>query len=755
MNLSDMKSGGKKLNVIVKRGKSMIPPKVEKPYEDEEKSIEEKIGRKSESKFVTSFLSRAGDSTLNSDYFAYIELENYGCWVMADGYDEDKGSEEASRIVVEEVIENFLKNPKYTKRYLKKIIKKANEKLNHERLKSREYRGMNSSIAVLLTDYTSVIFGTVGNCRVNIIKDEIIREKSRDNSISYLMYETGQLSYSELRFHNQRNKLTQTLGDEEGIKVGVSSKIDLLDGDKVLMMTHGAWEKLDESDIEVELSRSERVGQWISGLEKRIKNGSAKIENYTLVGVFIDKIALVPKKKMNFNWVKLLGIVAIILFLGLGLYKGYSLKKERENIYEKAFLYENQGMRQIQEEEIDKAIESFSLSKGKYKELEVNPSSNIFYRTIFSPKITNINLGKQITLVDKKIEQIEILQELMNDFQIGDKSYKSNEFIEAENNFEEARTKLPQLKDLKYPKIKELSNKLDELILACQGLEIGKTLKLDGDLLANNRDTEEALRNYSEAKIIFLKYDKIDLVAETTDKINALSKERERKYNLGTMYEKRGIELESKDISGAIVYYEMAKGIFGELKDEIRRQELSDKVVKLDELRKLLRKESIGYINTAKAYSDTGDYEKSLSVLKKSQDISVQLRDNQLMVNGLEKEGDIFFDNKKYVLAEKKYKEAYGVVVNTNNDVQQKEIKEKTKLLNTIVSSKKLEKKGDKLFEDKKYKEARVEFKLAMEKVKKIEKNRYLTKEKYDDLLKEIEKKEKKAWVESNWIPFF
>lgn len=755
MNLSDMKSGGKKLNLIVKRGKSMIPPRVEKPNEDEEKIVEEKIGRKSESKFVTSFISRAGDQALNSDYFAYIELENYGCWVIADGYDEDKGSEEASRIVVEEVVESFLKNPKYTRRYLKKIVRKANEKLNYERSKSRENRGMNSSIAVILTDYTSVIFGTVGNCRVNIIKDEIIREKSKENSISYLMYETGQLSYSELRFHNQRNKLTQSLGDEEGVRVNVSSKIELLDGDKVLMMTYGAWERLDESEIEVELSRSERVGQWISGLERRIKNANAKTENYTLVGIFVDKIALAPKKKINFNWLKILGIATIVLFLCFTLYKGYSLKKERETIYEQAFFHENEGMKQIQEEEIEKAIISFEESKQKYQELEVNPSSNIFYRTIFSPKITNINLGKQIMLVDKKIEQIEILQELMEDFKIGDKNYKNNKFIEAENNFEDVKTKLPQLKDLKYPKIKELSDKLEDLILACQGLEMGKTWMLDGDSLAMNRETEEALRNYSEAQIIFLKYDKIALVAEITNKMNRLSKERERKYNLATMYEKKGIELEATDISGSIVYYEMAKGIFGELRDEIRRVELSEKIVKLDELRKLLREESIGYINTAKAHSDTGDYEKSLFTLKKSQDISTKLKDNQLMANALEKEGDILFDNKKYILSENKYKEAYGVVVNTNNDVQQKEIKEKTSLLNILVSFEKYEKKGDRLFKNKKYKEARVEFKLAIAKIKKTEKNRYLTKEKYEELLEEIEEKEHKAWQESNWIPFF
>ena len=56
---------------------------------------------------------------------------------------------------------------------------------------------------------------------------------------------------------------------------------------------------------------------------------------------------------------------------------------------------------------------------------------------------------------------------------------------------------------------------------------------------------------------------------------------------------------------------------------------------------------------------------------------------------------------------------------------------------------------------NKKYKESRKIYKEAIEKYKQLEGNKYFEKENYDKLMEEVMKKEKAAWKESNWIPFF
>lgn len=72
-----------------------------------------------------------------------------------------------------------------------------------------------------------------------------------------------------------------------------------------------------------------------------------------------------------------------------------------------------------------------------------------------------------------------------------------------------------------------------------------------------------------------------------------------------------------------------------------------------------------------------------------------------------------------------------------------------------MLETKKLETSGDTLFSNKKYKEARKVYKEVIEKYKPLEGNKYFEKENYDKLMEAVVKKEKEAWKESNWIPFF
>ena len=166
------------------------------------------------------------------------------------------------------------------------------------------------------------------------------------------------------------------------------------------------------------------------------------------------------------------------------------------------------------------------------------------------------------------------------------------------------------------------------------------------------------------------------------------------------MYEKKAYEIESSDINGAIVYLEMAKGIYSELRDEARRLEIEERILSLAELRNTLIKENKAYLNEARAYADGGEYERALSIIKKSQDISVQLKDNQKLTDSIQEEGDLFLSNRKYQLAYEKYSEAYSISVNTNNKLQQEYLQGRIETLKKYLSINKDEKKADNLFKE-------------------------------------------------------
>lgn len=748
---SKVKSGIKKINKNLEKTKGLLVS------ENEDDSFNQEVGRKSESKFITSFVSRIGKQPINCDYFGYIELPNFAIWVLADGYDETKGSEEASKLATEEIIRLFIEKPTLSSKFLRKIMIKTHKKIEEIKSKYRDKRGMSTSLVVFITDYTSMIFGNIGNSRLYLFRDEIVIKKSVDHSIAHLLYEANQLEYKEIRFHSQRNKLTQAVGEITRVKPFISSKIQLLEGDKILLMSQGAWENLDEEEIEVELSKVDKVGRWIGALENKIRdNSDQNIKNHTLVGVFIDQTSPNGKKQWKINYIKYLVVIFALILLGILVYKGYSLKKKRDISYEKAYFYEDKGLKNLENENFVEALEYLEKSKKEYQHLQIDPeNTNIFYRTIFSPKITNINLGKQMLLVDKKIEQIEILQASLIDIDKGNLLYNENNFKKAEEKYSDAKNKINQLKDLKYKKINEILKNLENLILASKGLAVGLKLKNEGEEFQEDGDLEGAIRNYLEAKLIFLKYNKIDLLTEVNDKAERLAKLRERKYDKALLYEKRAYEIENTDINGAITYLEMAKGIYSELRDEGRRTEIENKILKLDELKATLIKENKAYLKEAQVYADSGEYERALSIIKKSQDISFKLKDNQKLTDSLQEEGDLLFSNRKYKLACEKYNEAYSISVNTNNKIQQDYLQGKIETLKRYFSINKEEKKADDLFKNEKFKEAKNLYNKVIEKYKELEGNKYFEKENYDILMKEVKEKYEKANKKAGWFSFF
>lgn len=718
---------------------------------------EEETGKKADSKFITSFISRKGDEDINCDFFGYVELSDAACWVMADGFHDDGFGDEAAKIVSESIISQFSEKPTFSRKFLNKIILNAQKRLEEVKSKSRKKRGMSASIVVFITDYSSCIFANVGNARVYLIRDEIIKFKTRDNSIAHLMYEMKQLDYKEIRFHSQRNKLTQSVGDVENISIEISKEIFLYDGDRVILLTHGAWENLDETEIEVELSKAESVGNWIGRLEKKIKsNSESKLPNYTVAGIFINQVVEGRDAGKKRNYVKILCIIMLIIGLLIVILTLYMYKRGRNKKYEKAFFHEGVGLQAAEEGKLDQALAQLDMSKAEYEKLKLDKSnSNFVERSIFSAKITNTNLGKQIESVDEKISQINKLQEALEMIRVGDKAFNNNDFLEATNIYSNARNTIMELKGIKYEKYKEIIDKLEENIITSSALQLGYKQKIDADIQAQNGEIEDAIRNYLGSKIIFLKHGKIDLMTEVTEKSNILVKTRDKKFNDAFLYERKSYEVEASDINSAIIYMQMAKSVYGELRDEERIAAVDTRIATLEEMKTSINDESKEYLKEATTYAQQGEYDRALESVKKSKDISTKLKDDQKLADSLQKEGDILGEGDKFQLAKEKYEEGYGVSVNTNNTLQQDYLKGKSQAMEKVLEGQKIELEGNALIADKKYKEARKVFKEAITKYETLKDDNYFDRGKYNKIMEVIKEKEKKAWKKSNWIPFF
>ena len=107
--------------------------------------------RKQNSDFEARFISEEGSRLKNRDYFGYVELDEFACYVIADGITEITDIESA-RLAIETVILSFQEKPSMSKWSVKSLLKRANRAL----LGKESDRRLKASITVVVTDYQNL-----------------------------------------------------------------------------------------------------------------------------------------------------------------------------------------------------------------------------------------------------------------------------------------------------------------------------------------------------------------------------------------------------------------------------------------------------------------------------------------------------------------------------------------------------------------------------------------------------------------------
>ena len=133
--------------------------------------------RKQNSTFKTAFLSEAGSGLENHDYFAFVELEEYACYVLADGLN-DLPDAESARLATQTIILVFQEHPSIKKRAISSYLEKANRTLAGAN--SREH--LKASVTLLVTNYEYARYGYAGNTRLRLYRDGLVRKETMDKS---------------------------------------------------------------------------------------------------------------------------------------------------------------------------------------------------------------------------------------------------------------------------------------------------------------------------------------------------------------------------------------------------------------------------------------------------------------------------------------------------------------------------------------------------------------------------------------------
>lgn len=497
-----------------------------KEHENENITQISLLGRKYQSVFVTSFMSERGDKPANNCYISYIELDNFGCWIVVDGNNGGIFQNKIAPYIGETIIENFIANPTIDKKEIEKMLIAIHKRYKNMQDSEVDIEADYSScsIAMFVTDYAAAVFASVGNARYGVLRDNKFVKKSKDDTLAYLQYDVGNILYNEMRFRKDKEIFTKKFGADKNIKINVSDIFMLRPSDKILLYTQGAWENLDEEDIELISETSERPGRFIGNLVKQMKkNCYLSLENYTICGIYASRPLAIPapqesnvtkiksKIEENKNTIKkkILTVIAVLVLLGTGhlIYDKIKINSQINSIEKQITLNLQQGKTEIDEKDYNGAINSYTAVKKLYNDLE---------------KYKNVDNSK-IKEMDKLLAEIFVLKEAETLFNSGNELLNSNKFTEAAEHFEKAISSLSNISLNKNLKI-EAENQLK----IADSLAEAEIIKKQADKLYLDKESsnkEESINLYKKIAPMYKQYERNTIYNEIMEKIKKYEEE--------------------------------------------------------------------------------------------------------------------------------------------------------------------------------------------------------------------------------------
>ena len=335
--------------------------------------------RRDNSTFKTKFISEAGSFLRNADYFAFVEMEDYACYCIADGIDDDK-KRNSAEIAVSTVITQFSEKKKMSKRYLKKYIEAAHKEL----LKETKDVRLEASILIMVTDYRKMRWIQAGNARLYHWRNGRIVNKSKDQSLSQEMAENGEISMDKIQEHEERHNLFCYLGQPGIFKPFMSKKIKLADGDIVTLCTRGIWENTGEAELLDSIEEANEPEDVCTGLEDIILSQRMKlISNYTMSCTYMNKVYQNPKRKALIKKILKIAIPVVLLCAVFGGMLGFKAVKKNNQIRTMWALV-NEGILNVSSNNMVDAGDSFKRASNAYLSFTSN-------KDIKSPKISTAN----------------------------------------------------------------------------------------------------------------------------------------------------------------------------------------------------------------------------------------------------------------------------------------------------------------------------------------------------------------------------
>lgn len=216
---------------------------------------------------------------LNQDY-VYTSEQPVGpvpnLFIVADGMGGHNAGDLASRLAVNTIVEVIAASQeKELEDMFEAAIELANRKVYDHACRNPELEGMGTTVVAATCSDGMLFVANVGDSRLYVVGRHGMKQVTRDHSWVEEMVRRGGLGKEEARNHPDRNIITRAVGAEEKVKPDFF-RVELKEGDMVLMCTDGLTNMLEDEEIRMALDGARDLVEQAETLVRRANENGGR-----------------------------------------------------------------------------------------------------------------------------------------------------------------------------------------------------------------------------------------------------------------------------------------------------------------------------------------------------------------------------------------------------------------------------------------------------------------------------------------------
>jgi len=191
-----------------------------------------------------------------------LDRPEIGLWAVADGMGGHKGGEMASAITISTVYETLsekLKNIKSGQTDINSgysleseaahdAVALANTNVHASSSENEKYRGMGTTVVVLLFYDNRFTVVHVGDSRLYRLRSGVLEPITRDHSLMQELIDRGFYTPEQARTSMNKNLVTRAIGIEDTVQIDITEDVALVD-DIYMMCSDGITDMIDDDLI--------------------------------------------------------------------------------------------------------------------------------------------------------------------------------------------------------------------------------------------------------------------------------------------------------------------------------------------------------------------------------------------------------------------------------------------------------------------------------------------------------------------------